>query len=64
MADQSPEQPDTSVLDRILRQGGQTEVKPVELQEGGCPNCANQGKTNKLNDQGVCGTCGYEKPNY
>lgn len=60
MAEETP-QPDTSVLDRILHQGGQSEVKPVEAKEGECINCANHGKSNQLKD-GVCGECGYTTP--
>ena len=51
---------EADILSQIISQPQET--KAVEPKEGGCLNCANQGKDNKLNDAGECATCGYKSP--
>ncbi len=53
---------EAEVLQRILNQSP-PEVVPVEVKEGACLNCANQGKESQLKD-GDCPTCGFHQNNY
>ena len=48
-------------LAEIVSPTAPTTVEAVEVTEDGCPNCANHGKTNKLDASGNCSECGYEK---
>jgi hypothetical protein len=59
----SANMPDRSVLDQVLSPDKPESAAPVTVDPGLCPNCANNGNQNKLNDF-VCGSCGFELPVY